>query len=226
MPEFVLLDSGPLGLACRRHGLPLPDRCRQWFRELIARGVGVIVPEIAEYEVRRELTRIGAGTSLKRLDDLVRALNGWTGYGRDGTGRSAEGAGRSVVGDVPLKSRAVDRDDGGSRRAPRYGRCTPGLMRHDGRWCPLVRWPGNWGTALKSLLRPPHRRSRRLISLGMTGSWYGFLFSIPGQSERLRQMQRGVVQRQAMHGSPQVQHIAPHPAFIMKASENVLAQID
>ena len=71
MREFVLLDSGPLGLACRRHGSPLPDRCRQWFRGLILRGVGVVLPEIADYEVRRELTRIGADASLRRLDDLV-----------------------------------------------------------------------------------------------------------------------------------------------------------
>ena len=44
--------------------------------------------------------------------------------------------------------------------------------------------------------------------LGMTGPWYGFLFSIPGESERLGQMQRRLVQRQAMHGRPQVQRVA------------------
>ncbi len=71
MREFVLLDSGPLGLACGRHGSPAPDQCRSWFRGLIARGVRVMVPEIADYEVRRELTRIGAVASLRRLDDLV-----------------------------------------------------------------------------------------------------------------------------------------------------------
>jgi len=71
MREIVLLDSGPLGLACRRHGSPIPDQCRRWFRGLIARGVAVVVPEIADYEVRRELTRIRAVASLRRLDDLV-----------------------------------------------------------------------------------------------------------------------------------------------------------
>jgi hypothetical protein len=38
---------------------------------LLARGVDIIVPEIADYEVRRELTRIGASGSLLRLDSLA-----------------------------------------------------------------------------------------------------------------------------------------------------------
>ena len=71
MAEFVLLDSGPLGLACGRPGSPAPDRCRRWIGDLLARGVEVIVPEIADYEVRRELTRVAAYPSLQRLDQLV-----------------------------------------------------------------------------------------------------------------------------------------------------------
>ena len=71
MREFVLLDSGPLGHACRRPGAPGADQCRLWIDALIARGVEVVVPEIADYEVRRALTRINASGSLRRLDDLV-----------------------------------------------------------------------------------------------------------------------------------------------------------
>jgi predicted nucleic acid-binding protein len=71
MQEFVLLDSGPLGLACGRPSVPAHDHCRRWFRDLIARGVVVGVPEIADYEVRRELTRVGASESIRRLDELV-----------------------------------------------------------------------------------------------------------------------------------------------------------
>jgi hypothetical protein len=37
----------------------------------MARGVEVVVPEVADYEVRRELTRTNALGSLHRLDDLV-----------------------------------------------------------------------------------------------------------------------------------------------------------
>jgi hypothetical protein len=67
----VLLDSGPLGHACRRRGTRLGDECREWLDDLLARGVDIIVLEIADYEVRRELLRIGASGSLFRLDSLV-----------------------------------------------------------------------------------------------------------------------------------------------------------
>jgi len=59
MREFVLLDSGPLGHACRRRGTRLGDQCRQWIDGLLARGVDIIVPEIADYEVRREQRAMG-----------------------------------------------------------------------------------------------------------------------------------------------------------------------
>jgi hypothetical protein len=71
MQEYVSLDSSPLGIASGRRGLPLPDRCRNWCRTLIARGVIVVVPEIADFEVRRELIRIRASGSVRRLDELV-----------------------------------------------------------------------------------------------------------------------------------------------------------
>jgi len=71
MREYVLLDSGPLGHACRRRGIALGDQCRLWLDGLLARGVDIIVPEIADYEVLRELIRIRASGSLRRLDALV-----------------------------------------------------------------------------------------------------------------------------------------------------------
>jgi predicted nucleic acid-binding protein len=73
MREYVLLDSGPLGHACRRRGTALGDQCRLWLDGLLARGVDIIVPEIADYEVRRELIRIRASGSLRRLDALATA---------------------------------------------------------------------------------------------------------------------------------------------------------
>ncbi|HEX8203988.1 MAG TPA: PIN domain-containing protein [Isosphaeraceae bacterium] len=71
MVRFVLLDAAPLGLASRRRGLPPVDRCRAWLHALNATGATIIVPEIADYEVRRELQRMGSQASLMRLDDLA-----------------------------------------------------------------------------------------------------------------------------------------------------------
>lgn len=71
MRQFVLLDSGPLGHACKRPGALLGDQSRNWIDGLLSRGVDVMIPEICDYEVRRELMRIRAFGSLRRLDDLV-----------------------------------------------------------------------------------------------------------------------------------------------------------
>jgi hypothetical protein len=73
MSEYVLLDAGPLSEACRNPRHPAALQCSQWLDSLHARGVLVAVPEITDYEVRRELTRLAATASLKRLDALVTA---------------------------------------------------------------------------------------------------------------------------------------------------------
>lgn len=66
----ILLDSGPLGMLAHRGGLAEIDACKAWLARLVAAGDLVIVPEICDYEVRRELLRIGATTSVERLDEL------------------------------------------------------------------------------------------------------------------------------------------------------------
>jgi predicted nucleic acid-binding protein len=68
--RLVFLDSGPLGMISNPRGRPVALRCQQWTRDLIAAGVRVIVPEIADYEVRRKLLHTGATSSLARLDRL------------------------------------------------------------------------------------------------------------------------------------------------------------
>lgn len=68
--RLVLLDSGPLGLLTNARGKPDPDRCRQWVIDLAAAGTRIYVPEIADYEVRRKLTHIGATAGLRRLDQV------------------------------------------------------------------------------------------------------------------------------------------------------------
>ncbi len=70
MPHIVLFDAGPLGLACGRPGTPLVDHCHTWLVALEAAGTEVIVPAIADYEVRRELYRLNASAKIRNLDLL------------------------------------------------------------------------------------------------------------------------------------------------------------
>ena len=70
MSDLITLDAGPVGLLCQRPGLPIADRCRTWARDVESGGSRVIIPEIAVYETRRELIRIGSASGLRRLDEL------------------------------------------------------------------------------------------------------------------------------------------------------------
>lgn len=66
----LLLDTGVLGQVVhpRRHG-----EVRAWMAIVV--GVHeVFVSEICDYELRRELLRIGASRSIDRLDELAREL--------------------------------------------------------------------------------------------------------------------------------------------------------
>jgi hypothetical protein len=74
MGLIVVLDAGPLGLASKPRGKPDRDRCRDWILALDAAGARIVVPEIADYEVRRELLRKGAPAGLLRLDRLESGL--------------------------------------------------------------------------------------------------------------------------------------------------------
>jgi predicted nucleic acid-binding protein len=74
MARIIVLDAGPLGLASKPRGKPDADRCRDWLRALDAAGARVVVPEVADYEVRRELLRAGATAGVSRLDRLESAL--------------------------------------------------------------------------------------------------------------------------------------------------------
>ncbi len=70
MAEIIVLDSGPLWLACLASGKPEADRCRDWLASMLLLGSLVVIPEVADYETRRELIRRGATASLARLDLL------------------------------------------------------------------------------------------------------------------------------------------------------------
>lgn len=75
MGRIIVLDAGPLGLASKPRGKGDADRCRAWIRALDEVGIRVVVPEIADYELRRELVRCGATAGLIRLDLLESVLD-------------------------------------------------------------------------------------------------------------------------------------------------------
>jgi len=67
---IVLLDAGPLGLVTNPRGSSESLACKQWLAMLLAQGARVMVPEIADYEVRRELLRAGRTRGVIHLDQL------------------------------------------------------------------------------------------------------------------------------------------------------------
>ncbi len=70
MSRVVFLDAGPLGLVTSPRLSPESVLCAQWIEELVSLGGRVIVPEIADYEVRRELLRANKEAGIERLDQL------------------------------------------------------------------------------------------------------------------------------------------------------------
>ena len=71
---IVLLDTGPLGRLTSPKGTPINTLYLNWLKSLIANGVTVLVPEICDYELRRELLRSDSKEAIKRLDQLRMAI--------------------------------------------------------------------------------------------------------------------------------------------------------
>ena len=70
----ILLDTGPLGLVSAPKLSPLAIDCKRWVQTLIASGRRIIVPEIADYEVRRELLRANKIKGLAHLDGFIASV--------------------------------------------------------------------------------------------------------------------------------------------------------
>ena len=75
MNEIVLLDAGPLGRISNPSATLANLECYNWMESLLMSGHQIIVPEIADYEVRRELLRAGKTRGLARLDLLKNTLD-------------------------------------------------------------------------------------------------------------------------------------------------------
>lgn len=71
MPDFIVLDSGPLGLILQKAGYRQADECRGWLKRHLVAGRRVLVPEIVDYEIRRELLRLKNDRAVAKLDAFV-----------------------------------------------------------------------------------------------------------------------------------------------------------
>ena len=75
MNDVVVLDSGPLGFLTNPNSAPMPVAIRQWLADLLAAGRRVVLPEIADYEVRREYVRANLQQALVLLDSLASQID-------------------------------------------------------------------------------------------------------------------------------------------------------
>ncbi len=71
MSKLVLLDSGPLGWLTNTNDPPASLIYRHWATDLRRKGATLRIPEIIDYELRRELIRLNSGESLAELDLLI-----------------------------------------------------------------------------------------------------------------------------------------------------------
>lgn len=71
---IILLDSSPLGILSNPNSTTSTLECRYWSERLVAKGHRLIIPEITDYEVRRELLRANKLAGIRRLDRLKNRL--------------------------------------------------------------------------------------------------------------------------------------------------------
>jgi predicted nucleic acid-binding protein len=70
MSKTVLLDAGPLGMISNPNATGVNRECFAWMEAVVVNAFKVRVPEIADYEVRRELLRASKSQGIDRLDLL------------------------------------------------------------------------------------------------------------------------------------------------------------
>ena len=71
MNQTILLDSGPIGLVTNPKLSTEGVACANWLQSMISTGHRIIIPEIIDYEIRRELIRANRLNGLRRLEQLI-----------------------------------------------------------------------------------------------------------------------------------------------------------
>lgn len=71
---LIFLDSGILGMVSNPQVNQFNLDCKRWLDNLLVNNVNVVISEIADYEVRRELIRANKKASVRKLDELKKVL--------------------------------------------------------------------------------------------------------------------------------------------------------
>jgi predicted nucleic acid-binding protein len=66
-----VLDAGILGLLTNPKRSDTGEACAKWLQLMIINTCPILVPEITDYEVRRELLRANKLNGLRRLDSFI-----------------------------------------------------------------------------------------------------------------------------------------------------------
>jgi predicted nucleic acid-binding protein len=70
MSHIIVLDTGILGMVTNPKANSQCQECKQWLNSLSARKYLVALPEITDYELRRELIRANKLRGIRQLDEL------------------------------------------------------------------------------------------------------------------------------------------------------------
>ena len=70
MSKIILLDSGIVGMITNPNATPINLECQHWLDSLQKKDYLLILPEIVDYEIRRELLRAGKRKGIRQLDQL------------------------------------------------------------------------------------------------------------------------------------------------------------
>jgi predicted nucleic acid-binding protein len=76
MPRLIILDTGIVGMITNpKAKSDAVKNCQQWFQNLLStKKDKIALPEIVDYEIRRELMRGNKTNALRRLNQLKSAL--------------------------------------------------------------------------------------------------------------------------------------------------------
>lgn len=75
MRLMVALDTGPLGILTHPQPSEMRAACRAWMNSLLDQGIRVVLPDVADFELRCEYERRNNRSSLRQLDSLAETLD-------------------------------------------------------------------------------------------------------------------------------------------------------